>query len=84
MPQLDRGLIKQRAARLREVGAVALTRHLNKWVGREADALIEREGFARLPDFTSVLMTQNNVAPASTIRLRFHAHDGAHLIGNPV
>jgi threonylcarbamoyladenosine tRNA methylthiotransferase MtaB len=57
MPQLDRALVKQRAARLREAGSAALTRHLDRWVGREADALVEREGFARLPDFTSVLFS---------------------------
>src|SRR5690606_14618026 len=56
MPQLDRAIVKQRAARLREAGAAALARHLQGWVGREAEALIEREGFARLPDFTSVVI----------------------------
>jgi threonylcarbamoyladenosine tRNA methylthiotransferase MtaB len=54
MPQVDRRVVKQRAARLREAGAVALSRHLDTWVGREAVALVEREGFARLPDFTPV------------------------------
>jgi threonylcarbamoyladenosine tRNA methylthiotransferase MtaB len=56
MPQLDRALVKERARRLREAGAAALRRHLDAWIGREADALIEREGFARLPDFTSVTL----------------------------
>ena len=79
MPQLDRALIKQRAARLRQAGAAALGRHLQSWVGREADALVEREGFARLPDFTSVHITEPTMT--QTARLRFTAHDGAHLIG---
>jgi threonylcarbamoyladenosine tRNA methylthiotransferase MtaB len=57
MPQLDRALIKARAARLREAGAAALKRHLDAWVGREADALVEREGVARLADFTGVLLS---------------------------
>jgi threonylcarbamoyladenosine tRNA methylthiotransferase MtaB len=55
MPQLDRRLVKARAARLREAGQAALVRHLERWVGREAEALVEREGFARLPDFTGVV-----------------------------
>jgi threonylcarbamoyladenosine tRNA methylthiotransferase MtaB len=86
MPQLDRALIKARAARLREAGAKALTQHLDRWVGRESDALIEREGFARLPDFTSVLLAKADTSfePATTTRLRFSAHDGAHLIGHPL
>lgn len=54
MPQLERSVIKQRAARLREIGTAALERHLARWVGREEIAVIEREGFARLPDFTPV------------------------------
>ncbi len=55
MPQVDRRLVKTRAARLREAGAAALHRHLDAWVGREADALIERAGFGRLADFTGVV-----------------------------
>jgi len=79
MPQLDRALVKRRAALLREAGERALVRHLDRWIGREADALIEREGFARLPDFTSVHIAEK--LPAPSARLRFTAHDGAHLIG---
>jgi len=82
MPQLQRPLIKQRAARLREAGAAALERHLARWIGREAHALVEKEGFARLPDFTSVLFEAPALAPANSCsRFRFTAHDGAHLIG---
>jgi len=36
MPQLDRALIKARAARLREAGASALTQHLNRWIAEKA------------------------------------------------
>jgi len=78
MPQNDRALIKQRAARLREAGEAALTRHLSAWVGREGDALIERDGMGRLSDFTTV---RCDVVAAPTQRLRFTHHDGAHLIG---
>lgn len=79
MPQHDRALVKARAAKLREAGAAALTRHLDRWLGREADALIERDGFARLPDFTPVLISGGS--RASQTRLAFTSHDGAHLIG---
>jgi threonylcarbamoyladenosine tRNA methylthiotransferase MtaB len=54
MPQVDRRVVKARAARLREAGAAALARHLDAWVGREAMALVERDGVARLADFTTV------------------------------
>ncbi len=83
MPQLDRSLIKTRAGRLRARAQFALTRHLDAWVGREADALIEREGFARLPDFTSVLIS-DDLGASGSMRLRFTDHDAVHLIGEPV
>ena len=79
MPQLGRVLIKERAARLRDAGAAALTHHLGQWVGREADGLVERDGFARLPDFTTVRF--EGASGQAFQRLRFSAHDGAHLIG---
>ncbi|MBY0564619.1 MAG: tRNA (N(6)-L-threonylcarbamoyladenosine(37)-C(2))-methylthiotransferase MtaB [Hyphomonadaceae bacterium] len=89
MPQLDRRVVKARAARLRVAGQTALLRHLQRWVGREAEALVERDGFARLPDFTGVSLGAPAFSPASNdagssrVRLRFTAHDGAHLIGEP-
>jgi threonylcarbamoyladenosine tRNA methylthiotransferase MtaB len=82
MPQVDRREVKVRAARLREAGAAALRRHLDGWLGREADALLERPGSARLPDFTSVRFSSpRSDIGAPRVRLRFEAHDGAHLIG---
>ncbi len=116
MPQVERREVKARAARLRAAGAAALARHLDAWVGREADALVEREGFARLADFSGVLFplpqrgrgqekpqaapprfllhapppypppvwgrgASPQIAIGQSTRLRFTAHDGAHLIG---
>jgi threonylcarbamoyladenosine tRNA methylthiotransferase MtaB len=78
MPQLDRRIVKARAARLREAGAAALARHLARWVGREETGVIEREGFVRLPDFTSARFDGGG---EGFQRLRFTHHDGAHLIG---
>jgi len=80
MPQLDKALIKERAARLRGKGDEALSRHLARWVGRQAEALIEREDFARLPDFTGVALAAP-LQPGQSTPLRFTAHDGANLIG---
>jgi len=85
MPQLDRSVVKTRAARLREAGAVALKRHLDTWVGREADVLRERGSTGRLNDFTPVFVgppaPQLNDDVASKTRLHFTRHNGAHLIG---
>jgi len=92
MPQVDRRVVKTRAARLRAAGAAALARHLDRWVGREAVALVERDGTARLADFSMVQYgppapSQANAgacrrgAGGPYLRLRFTSHDGAHLIG---
>ncbi|MGE3248875.1 MAG: tRNA (N(6)-L-threonylcarbamoyladenosine(37)-C(2))-methylthiotransferase MtaB [Hyphomonadaceae bacterium] len=78
MPQLAKPLIKERAARLRAKGAEALARHLDRWVGRSAEALIERENFARLPDFTAVRAA--NLTGAH-VRLRFTRHEDGELMG---
>ncbi len=80
MPQVDRSLVKERAQRLRDTGARALDRHLTAWVGREADALVERDGFARLADFTGVRLALA-AKPGQTMRVRAIGHDGAALIG---
>lgn len=80
MPQVDRRIVKARAARLREAGAAALSRHLDAWLGRETDALVERAGFARLPDFTPVRYAPSG-GEEQHLRLLFTHHDGAHLIG---
>jgi threonylcarbamoyladenosine tRNA methylthiotransferase MtaB len=92
MPQVDRAVIKQRAARLRQAGEAALRRHLDTWIGKEANVLVEREGFARLADFSTVLLGPLASSPANAgagrrdaggpkVRLRFTHHDGAHLHG---
>ncbi|MET0183218.1 MAG: tRNA (N(6)-L-threonylcarbamoyladenosine(37)-C(2))-methylthiotransferase MtaB [Caulobacterales bacterium] len=81
MPQLAKPLIKERAARLRTKGAEALAKHLNAWIGKEAEALVEREGFARLPDFTGVTLAAPLAFPGQEARMRFADHDGASLVG---
>jgi threonylcarbamoyladenosine tRNA methylthiotransferase MtaB len=82
MPQLDRETIKARAARLRVAGAAALARHLDGWVGRHGDALVEEPGAARLSDFTPVRL-DGGVAGQS-LRLSFGGHDGRRLVGTPL
>jgi threonylcarbamoyladenosine tRNA methylthiotransferase MtaB len=52
MPQLDRGLIKERAARLREAGDAVLRRHLDAQIGTERVLLMERGNVGRTEQFT--------------------------------
>jgi len=79
MPQLDKATIKARAAALREAGSAALVRHLQRWVGRSAAALVEEPGGARLADFTPVRI-EGGIAGQS-LRLAFTGHTGRQLVG---
>ena len=79
MPQLDRALVKDRAARLRAVGDAALVRHLDRQVGRTVGALIEKPGVARAPDFTEILVTGGQAGAIEPVRIT--GHDGRRAIG---
>ncbi len=83
MPQLGVPAIKARAAQLRAAGAAVLARHLDRWVGREATALVEEEGRARLGDFTQVRLPfpDDATPPGAYIHVALHSHDGEALIG---
>lgn len=52
MPQVDRQVVKERAARLRAVGEAALERHLRAEIGRLRDILVEKDGVGRTEHFT--------------------------------
>ncbi|MEL7129572.1 MAG: tRNA (N(6)-L-threonylcarbamoyladenosine(37)-C(2))-methylthiotransferase MtaB [Pseudomonadota bacterium] len=83
MPQVDRSVIKARAAVLRDVGAAALGRHLARHIGRETDVLVERERSARLPDFSPVtLNTDTSHLAGRTARVRLLGTDGTTLAGH--
>jgi len=79
MPQLDRAVIKDRAARLREAGAAALTRHLDRHQGGELEVLMERGGQARAADFTPVRIDAP-ARPGALVRASITGHDGQALI----
>ncbi|MEM0985299.1 MAG: tRNA (N(6)-L-threonylcarbamoyladenosine(37)-C(2))-methylthiotransferase MtaB [Pseudomonadota bacterium] len=84
MPQVDKRVIKARAARLRETGQGALLRHLDKWIGQTAEALVEQGEGARLPDFTPVTVESHHPLTAGRPhRVRLLRHDGRRLIGTP-
>ncbi|MEM9668031.1 MAG: tRNA (N(6)-L-threonylcarbamoyladenosine(37)-C(2))-methylthiotransferase MtaB [Pseudomonadota bacterium] len=82
MPQVERHVVKERAARLRAAGAKALQRHLDSHVGTEASALIERGLAARLADFTAVTLDRDiSDLAGQNIRMRLTGHDGNTLQG---
>ncbi len=79
MPQLDKATVRARAGRLREAAGVALSRHLDRWVGRSAMALVEEPGAARLADFTPVRLEGG--AAGQSLHLEFTGHTGRQLVG---
>lgn len=79
MPQLQRPVIKDRAARLRAAGEAALVRHLERQVGRTLMGLVERPGVARAEDFTEIAF-EGEAQVGGVAALRVHGHDGAKAL----
>ena len=79
MPQLDRSVVKARAALLRAAGQAALTKHLDRQVGTETHVLIERDKSGRLADFTPVQFDQISAEAGRPIRARIIGHDTTRL-----
>lgn len=78
MPQLARPIVKERARRLREKGAEAFSRHLDRQVGQLRQVLIEREGLGRTEQFTPTLIGATEAG--AVIPARITGHDGQSLI----
>ncbi len=77
MPQLDRRLVKERAAALREHGARRLRAHMQGEVGRRRDVLAERGGRGRTEHFTPVRI--EGVAAGEIVAATITGHDGKTL-----
>jgi threonylcarbamoyladenosine tRNA methylthiotransferase MtaB len=82
MPQVPHAVRKERAERLRELGAAALARHLAARVGSSATVLAETSAKGHAEDFSPVLFETE--APVGTIlAATIVASDGRHLIARP-
>jgi threonylcarbamoyladenosine tRNA methylthiotransferase MtaB len=79
MPQIDRGIVKERARRLRERGALALTRHLEGEVGARRRALVESQHAGRTEQFTAVKLAAP-AEPGTILDLGIASHDGRQLL----
>ena len=82
MPQLDRALIKERAARLRDVGDQLHHTHLVSMVGTVQNLLVERGEMAHTENFT--LVATPAVAPGALVSAIISGHNGKHLLLNSV
>ncbi|MGV8937678.1 MAG: tRNA (N(6)-L-threonylcarbamoyladenosine(37)-C(2))-methylthiotransferase MtaB [Allorhizobium sp.] len=77
MPQLDRGLVKARAANLRAVGTRLLDAHLTTMVGSRQSLLVENNGMAHTENFTAVVAP--GLAPRTLVTAVITGHNGRHL-----
>ena len=77
MPQLDRALIKARAAQLRAVAERLQAVHLASRVGTSQKLLVERNEMAHTEDFT--LVAAPGMKPGSLIEVLIGGHIRRHL-----
>ena len=80
MPQVNRAVVKERAARLRELGGAVLARYLDGQRGAIAEVLTEQTGAGRTAQFTEIRLSGNTPA-ATLVRVRVGGNDGQRLTG---
>ena len=79
MPQVDRGVTKDRARRLRAKGEIAFRRHLDREVGGIRRVLAESRALGRTEQFIPVRLAVP-VQPGAILDLTMKAHDGRQLV----
>ncbi|WP_111562593.1 tRNA (N(6)-L-threonylcarbamoyladenosine(37)-C(2))-methylthiotransferase MtaB [Rhizobium sp.] len=77
MPQLDRALVKERAARLRATGHMLHQSHLDRMVGTRQWLLVENNGLAHTENFT--LVAAPGLSPRALVEVDIVGHNGKHL-----
>jgi len=82
MPQVGHQTIKQRAARLRQVGEAAFQRHLAAVAGTAQSILVERGGKGRTEGFTLAAIAAGQ--PGDIVQATVTGHDGARLLVEPL
>ncbi|MGK7753368.1 MULTISPECIES: tRNA (N(6)-L-threonylcarbamoyladenosine(37)-C(2))-methylthiotransferase MtaB [unclassified Roseovarius] len=82
MPQVDGRAIKERAARLRAVGAARVARHLDEQQGRVHRVLLENARMGRTEQFTEVTFGSDQ-PEGQIVSARVTGHDAARLTADP-
>ena len=77
MPQLDRALIKERAARLRSTGQRLHRTHLDRMIGTMQWLLVENNGMAHTENF--MLVAAPDLRPRDLVSVTITSHNGKHL-----
>jgi len=79
MPQLPRAVVKERARRLRERGALALRRHLDAEIGATRRVLAESGDRGRTEPFALVKLA-TPATPGAILEAKIVGHDGRQLL----
>ncbi|BCH30036.1 tRNA (N(6)-L-threonylcarbamoyladenosine(37)-C(2))-methylthiotran sferase MtaB [Mesorhizobium sp. L-8-10] len=82
MPQVDRAVVKARAARLRAAGDAAYAGHLATLAGTRQSILVERDGIGRTEGFTLTAIAAG--APGDIVDAVVTGHDGRQLLASPL
>ena len=77
MPQLDRAVVKERAARLRATGEALHKAHLDRMVGTEQIVIVENNGLAHTENFSLVAVP--GLVHRDIQRIMITGHNGKHL-----
>ncbi|WP_350335673.1 tRNA (N(6)-L-threonylcarbamoyladenosine(37)-C(2))-methylthiotransferase MtaB [Coralliovum pocilloporae] len=80
MPQVDRSVVKERAARLRQKGELALTHHFSSEVGQSRSVLVEKAGLGRTEQFT--LTELDTGIPGEIIPVTITGHTDRALVAS--
>ena len=80
MPQVAAQVRKERAVRLRAVGAAALTRFLQAKVGTRVRVLVEKNNTGHCEHFSSVRLTFD-ATPGTIADVRVTGHEDGRLVG---
>jgi threonylcarbamoyladenosine tRNA methylthiotransferase MtaB len=81
MPQLDRGLVRERAAILRNKASERLTGHLKDQQDKVFEVLIERSSLGRTPGFTEIEIAGERLGQGAIVKARATGLANSRLIG---
>jgi threonylcarbamoyladenosine tRNA methylthiotransferase MtaB len=79
MPQVNGAIVRERARSLREAGALALRRHLERELGARRRVLVESDCTARTEHFTAVKL-RAPASPGTIVECTVAGHDGRQLL----
>jgi threonylcarbamoyladenosine tRNA methylthiotransferase MtaB len=79
MPRVAAAVVRERARRLRETGALALRDHLERERGARRRVLVESEDSGRTEQFTAVKLRAAS-QPGTIVECTVAGHDGRHLL----